>query len=62
MTINLFYVDTRFAMAVTDRRLSYAPGQIASDRAKKLLLIQCQDACLAVAFNGYAGRGEKDTP
>lgn len=62
MTVNLFCVTKNFAVCVADRRLTYASGPLASDRAKKILHIQCQDARLIAAFNGFAGSSEGDTP
>jgi len=62
MTINLFYITRDFAVCVTDRRLTRSSGSIVSDRAKKIFQIQCKDAQIIAAFNGYAGRNMKDSP
>jgi len=62
MTVNLFCITNDFAVCVADRRFTSEIGDIVSDRAKKILLIQCQDARVIAAFNGYAGKSTNDSP
>lgn len=62
MSFNLTLVTTRYAICVTDRRLTSLDGKIISERSNKLTCFQCADGHGFITYTGIGQDEQRQTP